>query len=206
MWGPAATTLERNDIGAASVPAMLFAMQKAVEPPGEARTDFDIFAGLAARLGFGDAFTEGRDEMGWLRHLYDLCRQQNAEAGVEMPSFDDFWAAGKFEFPRPTKPYVLFDSFRRAPEKRPLKTPSGRIEIYSETIAGFGYDDCPGHATWLEPAEWLGGHPPRYPLQLVAHQPPRPLPRPPRASHAGGPCGCGLWQAPPTGAPRRTSQ
>jgi biotin/methionine sulfoxide reductase len=169
---PAATTLERNDIGAASVPAMLFAMQKAVEPPGEARTDFDIFGRLAARLGFADAFTEGRDEMGWLRHLYDLCRQQNAESGVEMPSFDEFWTTGTFEFPRPEKPYVLFESFRRDPAARPLKTPSGRIEIYSETIAGFGYDDCPGHAAWLEPAEWLGSpQAQRYSLHLVSNQP-----------------------------------
>ena len=153
---PCTTTLERNDIGAASVPAMLFAMEKAIDPPGEARNDFDIFAGMAQRLGFGDAYTEGRDERGWLRHLYDVARQQNAEARIEMPDFDAFWEQGYLEFPRPDKPVVLFDRFRADPEAKPLKTPSGKFEIYSETIAGFRYDDCPGHATWLEPAEWLG--------------------------------------------------
>ena len=31
------------------------------------------------------------------------------------------------------------------PDKHRLATPSGRIELYSERIAGFGYDDCPPH-------------------------------------------------------------
>ena len=35
------------------------------------------------------------------------------------------------------------------PTATPLPTPSGRIELFSETIAGFGYADCPGHPTWL---------------------------------------------------------
>ena len=47
-----------------------------------------------------------------------------------------------------------------------------RSEIYSSTIAGFAYDDCPGHATWMEPAEWLGAaRAEDYPLHLVSNQP-----------------------------------
>ena len=42
------------------------------------------------------------------------------------------------------------------PDASPLGTPSGRIELFSEQIASFEYDDCPGHPTWLEPPEWLG--------------------------------------------------
>jgi len=169
---PCTTTLERNDIGAASVPATLFAMEKAIEPPGEARNDFDIFAHMADRLGFRDAYTEGRDERGWLRHMYDIARQQNAEAKIDMPDFDEFWDQGYVEFPRPHKPVVLFDSFRNDPAGRPLKTPSGKFEIYSKTIAAFGYDDCPGHATWLEPAEWLGAEKSRdYPFHMISNQP-----------------------------------
>jgi biotin/methionine sulfoxide reductase len=46
-------------------------------------------------------------------------------------------------------------------------TPSGRIELYSERIARFGYDDCPPHPSWLEPAEWLGAaSAANYPLHL----------------------------------------
>jgi biotin/methionine sulfoxide reductase len=169
---PSTTTLERNDIGVASVPATWFAMEKAIDPPGIARNDFDIFAGMAEVMGFHDAYTEGRDEEGWLRHIYDVARQQNAESGVEMPDFDAFRERGWFEFPRPDKPVVLLDSFRKDPEGKPLKTESGKIEIYSEKIASFGYDDCPGHAIWLEPAEWLGSDKAqRHPLHMVSNQP-----------------------------------
>jgi predicted metal-dependent enzyme (double-stranded beta helix superfamily) len=53
-----------------------------------------------------------------------------------------------------------------------LPTPSGRIEICSERIAGFGYADCPGHPVWLEPREWLGGPlARRFPFHLVSNQP-----------------------------------
>jgi biotin/methionine sulfoxide reductase len=53
-----------------------------------------------------------------------------------------------------------------------LRTPSGRIEIFSDKIASFGYEDCPGHPVWLEPQEWLGSEKSReYPLHLITNQP-----------------------------------
>lgn len=56
--------------------------------------------------------------------------------------------------------------------KNPLGTPSGKIEIYSNTIAEFKYDDCPPHPTWLEPTEWLGGaQAKKYPLHIVSPHP-----------------------------------
>ena len=62
--------------------------------------------------------------------------------------------------------------FRSDPAGAALKTPSGRIEIFSEAIASFGYDDCPGHPVWLEPAEWLGSPlAERHPPHLVSNQP-----------------------------------
>ena len=67
---------------------------------------------------------------------------------------------------------MLFEDFRRDPERHPLKTPSGRIEIVSEAVAGFDYADCPPHPTWIPPAEWLGSAvAERWPLHLVTHQP-----------------------------------
>jgi biotin/methionine sulfoxide reductase len=168
---PATMTLERNDIGAAALDRWLIAMKRVVAPYGEARNDYDIYAALAERLGAGAAYTEGRDEMGWLRHLYDVVRQQAARGAVEMPSFDDFWARGEIGFAAPDKPFVLFEDFRDDPDGARLNTPSGRIEIFSETIAGFGYDDCPGHPAWMAPVEWLGAPSPRYPLHLLSNQP-----------------------------------
>jgi len=169
---PATTTLERNDIGSSSRDRYVLAMQQAVEPVGQARADFDIFADLAGRLGFRESFTEGRDEMQWLRHLYDVSRQLAARQKVAMPDFDAFWAAGHLEIPMPDAPYVMFSDFRANPEAAPLRTPSGKIEIYSERIAGFGYDDCPGHPMWLPPVEWQGAPlAAEYPLHMLSNQP-----------------------------------
>ena len=89
-----------------------------------------------------------------------------------MPDFDTFWEQGYVEIPEPEKPYLLLEDFRRDPAAYPLKTPSGKIEVFSERIAGFGYDDCPGHPVWLEPCEWLGSEKAkRYPLHLLSNQP-----------------------------------
>jgi biotin/methionine sulfoxide reductase len=67
---------------------------------------------------------------------------------------------------------VMMDAFRADPEGQPLSTPSGKIEIFSERIAAFGYDDNPGHPAWVEPYEWLGSDVVKtYPLHLISNQP-----------------------------------
>ncbi|MEX2644058.1 MAG: molybdopterin-dependent oxidoreductase [Acetobacterales bacterium] len=164
---PATMTLERNDVGAASRDRFIFAMHKAIEPLGESRNDFDIFSALAERLDFRDAFTEGRDEQAWLRQLYDLTggRERNVD-------FETFWEQGYIEIPEPEEDEILLSHFRDDPERYRLPTPTGKIEVFSETVAKFGYDDCPGYPVWLEPAEWLGGErAKRFPLHLVSNQP-----------------------------------
>jgi Molydopterin dinucleotide binding domain len=81
-------------------------------------------------------------------------------------------AGGWFEIPQRAEEYVLFSEFRADPERHKLATPSGRIELFSERIARFGYDDCPPHPTWLEPAERLGARSVQtYPLHLISSQP-----------------------------------
>jgi biotin/methionine sulfoxide reductase len=169
---PATTTLERNDIGAAHRDRYVIAMQQAIAPVGEARSDFAIFSELARRLGCADAYTAGRDEMEWLRHLYGRWRDKLRTNEAAPPDFDGFWSEGFFEIPRRAEDYVFLSDFRADPDNRKLATPSGRIELYSERIAGFGYDDCPPQPTWLEPAEWLGAAQAKiYPLHLVSSQP-----------------------------------
>ncbi|MFT5181908.1 MAG: biotin/methionine sulfoxide reductase [Alphaproteobacteria bacterium] len=169
---PSTTTLERNDIGATSRDRFILAMEQTIEPLGEARHDYDIFCGLARRMGTEASFTEGRDEADWLRHLYDRARQQAAERDVTLPSFDTFWSEGHIEVSHPDAPHVMFADYRADPDLFRLSTPSGRIEIFSEAIDGFGYDDCPGHPTWIEPVEWLGGDvAARYPLHMISNQP-----------------------------------
>ncbi|MBM3224303.1 MAG: molybdopterin guanine dinucleotide-containing S/N-oxide reductase [Candidatus Tectomicrobia bacterium] len=169
---PCATTLERNDIGVSMFDGCYFAMQQAVAPVGDARSDYEVYSALATRLGFAEQFTEGRSEMDWVRHLYAEARQQAAQQQLELPPFEALWEAGTVNVPLPEHPPVLFGAFRQDPDANPLGTPSGRIEIFSKTIDSFGYDDCPGHPTWLEPAEWLGSaQTAQYPLHLLSNQP-----------------------------------
>src|SRR5262249_52463589 len=114
---PATTTLERNDIGAAHRDSFVVAMQQAIAPVGEARSDVAIFTALARRLGCEDAYTHGRDEMGGLRHLYDRWREKLRTNQAAIPDFDGFWKDGFLETPRRADDYVMFADFRAEPEK-----------------------------------------------------------------------------------------
>ena len=105
-------------------------------------------------------------------------RKRGAQ-GIPLPGFQQFWAEGFVELPPPERDFVLFEDFRRDPERHPLNTPSGRIEIVSDAIAGFDYDDCPPHPAWIAPAEWLGSPAAeRWPIHLVTHQPATPAAQP----------------------------
>jgi biotin/methionine sulfoxide reductase len=169
---PATAPLERDDIGASSLDRFMVAMKKAIEPPGASWTDFAIFRGLAERMGVGATFDEGRDEAEWLQLIYERARERAAQADMHWPDFDRFWDAGFVEIAPASKPYVIFEEFRKDPVGHRLETPSGRIEIFSETLAGFGDADCPGHPTWLAPDEWLGSpRAARFPLHLLTTQP-----------------------------------
>lgn len=162
---PATTALERDDIGSAASDRYMIAMHKAIEPVGEARDDYAIFAELSRRLDCMQVFTEGRDAGQWLRLLYEESRPRAGSFAIELPDFEEFWREGVFEVDYPSDDTVLLKAFRDDPQGNPLQTPSGKIEIFSETIAGFGYADCPGHPVWLDkPAQPL-------PLHLLSNQP-----------------------------------
>ncbi|ORM10579.1 molybdopterin guanine dinucleotide-containing S/N-oxide reductase [Prescottella equi] len=170
---PSTTSLERNDLACTRNDPLLVAMHAAVPRYADARDDYDTFAALAHRLGFGERFTEGRTAQQWIEHLYEQWRGfvLTDPAHGEAPAFDEFWRRG-FVRMRTEDGLSLFSDFRDDPERNPLTTPSGRIEIFSADIDGFGYDDCAGHPRWFEPDEWLGGpRAQRFPLHLIANQP-----------------------------------
>jgi molybdopterin guanine dinucleotide-containing S/N-oxide reductase-like protein len=160
---PVACLFERNDI--VQFWRYVVYQHKITEPMGEARTDFDIFKGLAQRLGFYDKLVmkmETEDE--WLRKLFSM-------SDVKM-SYDDFRKAGVYQLPVDEAPYVAFADFRADPKANPLKTPSGKFEIYSEAIAKFNYADCPPTPQFIEPFEWLGSaKTAQYPLHIVNKHP-----------------------------------
>ncbi|MES3000850.1 MAG: molybdopterin-dependent oxidoreductase [Pseudomonadota bacterium] len=169
---PVTASVERDDIGSAAREPLLVAMRKVMPAPGEARDDYEIFSALSRRLGVERELTEGRSVADWLRHMYAEWAVKMGKLGYVAPAFDAFWRSGALEMPLPDEPVVMLEAFRRDPMAHPLKTPSGKIELFSERIASFGYEDCPGFAAWMEPSEWLGS--PKaaaFPLHLLSNQP-----------------------------------
>ncbi|MBD8214778.1 molybdopterin guanine dinucleotide-containing S/N-oxide reductase [Erwinia persicina] len=169
---PVTTSLERNDIGGSSKDRFVLAMHQAIKPQHQARNDFDIFADLADRLGYRDTFTEKRNERQWIEHLYQQCAVAHQGKGIDFPSFDDFWQTGHVEIPASEKEWVFMEAFRQDPVAHPIKTASGKIELFSETIAGYQLPDFGPHPEWQPPQEWLGaplGE--RFPLHMISIQP-----------------------------------
>ncbi|EUB99852.1 Trimethylamine-N-oxide reductase (cytochrome c) [Rhizobium sp. CF080] len=165
---PATMTLEREDIGAAATDPRLIAMKRLAPPAGAARDDYEIFSELSRLMGTERAFTEGRDARGWMAHLYEPTRKALADRGWDAPDFEEFWRRGELALPSAPDDGGLLRSFRCDPKTTPLPTPSGRIELFSKTIADFGYDDCPGHPTWFAPEDQPDSN---HPFVLVANQP-----------------------------------
>lgn len=168
---PVSTSLERNDIAGNKRTNYVFAMHKAIEPLGEARSDFEIFDAIAAKLGVAEGFNEGRDEMGWIRHMYEESRTNAIEKlNFEMDDFETFWQRGYALVPTMDNHTYLAD-YRAAPEDHALPTESGRIVLGSETLAALDYADCPPHAAWIPPGEWLGSRQDDDELHLISNQP-----------------------------------
>lgn len=160
---PVTTSFERNDMTMTGDYSNqhLVPMKQVVPPQYEARNDFDIFAQLSELWEEGGhaRFTEGKSELEWLETFYNIAGERGAQQQVTLPPFEAFWQANKIiEMPENAKnaEFIRFAAFREDPAANPLKTPSGKIEIYSERIAAYGYADCPPHPAWLAPDEWQG--------------------------------------------------
>ncbi len=150
---PATMSLERDDIMMNRRDPTLLFMSKMFDPVGQARDDFAIFTEISDRLGFRDAFTEGRDTEGWLRHLWAQSENVAKDHGIALPSFDDFRAVGRFDVQDSVDTRVAFQDFVAAPDSNPLSSESGKLTLFNETIAAMDLHNCPGHPTWLPPVE-----------------------------------------------------
>lgn len=111
--------------------ACIYPMHKAVEPQWEQRPSWEICRGIAAELGLEKEFTEGRSQKDWIRWCYEETRRDNPE----LPEFEQFWKAGPTQLFNVKWDRIMFKDFRDDPAKHPLKTPSGKIEIYSSQLA-----------------------------------------------------------------------
>ncbi len=142
---------------------------KIVDPPGEAKSDYAICAGIAARLGVAEAYSEGRDEHGWVEWAIDHYRKTRFP---RMPGLETLESANAGLYARPVEtPAVAFADFRRDPVAHPLPTPSGRIEIFSKRLFDMNRpDDIPAVPKYVR--EWespFGPEAEDYPLQVVGH-------------------------------------
>ena len=107
----------------------------AQEPPGECRPSYDVCADIADKFGKRDEFTEGKTQEEWIQELYEAGAAEDAD----LPSWDEIREQGVYK--RELPPAIGLEAFRNDPEANPLKTPSGKIEIYSEQLADIA-------ATW----------------------------------------------------------
>lgn len=144
-------------------------MPQLVEPLGQTRSDYRICADIAERLGFGDAYTEGRDEREWVAWCLDRYR---ATRFPDLPALDDFERSNIGVYAKPvTKPAVAFEAFRADPGAHPLDTPSGKIEIFSARLHALNRpDEIPAVPKYVQ--EWespFGPEAARYPLQVMGH-------------------------------------
>ncbi len=126
-------------------------MPKLVEPPGEAKSDYRICAELAERLGFGEAYTEGRDERGWVEWCLEKYRETRFP---ELPCLEELLETNVGVYAKPvTQPAVGLADFYADPEQYPLETPSGKIEIFSKELYDLGRpEEIPAVPKYIQ--EW----------------------------------------------------
>jgi len=154
---PVTTHFERNDI----YPPWLkgrYAIysNKVVEPMYECKSDLEIFTELAKRLGISGYNTKTEDE--WLRSFVEES---------DIPDYDEFKRRGfhKFEL---KEPWVAFKKQIDDPDNNPFPTPSGKIEIYSETLAKMDFEKSK-YGSYIPPIpEYIPDPAAReYPLRLI---------------------------------------
>lgn len=97
----------------------------------ERRGAWEVCCDLAKRWGIEDAFTEGRSEGEWIRHLYEGDRERS----LGLPTFDQLLEEGLAWRADRTEPFVALADWRSDPDAHPLDTPSGKIELFSEQLA-----------------------------------------------------------------------
>ncbi len=164
---PTTSQYERNDIAMVGDYSRhgISPIKQLVEKQYEAQDDYQIFSDLCiayAGKELYDAYTEGKTEMDWIEQYYNIAYDvisKTPELITDMKPFKEFWEANKpitFHTTMESEAFVKYESFRNDPILEPLGTPSGLIELYSETIEKMNYDDCRPYPSWFEPIEWLG--------------------------------------------------
>jgi len=128
---PEASYLERYD-PLVPMKDYVFIRQPVIEPQGDGKSALWIYKELGTRLGLADFFQYNDEE--------DYLRQQLAPLGYTL---EEIRLHGYIEPPQEEKPTEI-----------KFNTPSGKVEVYSETLAKAGYPALP---TWEEPPQPIAG-------------------------------------------------
>ncbi len=113
---------------------------RVVEPAGEARNDYLIFAELAARLGYGERWPQTE------RAMVELALEGT---GID---YEELVASpAGVALPQPPRRHRKYETGELRPDGKPgFNTPTGRFEIASEWFRGHGYEPLP---VYTEPHE-----------------------------------------------------
>jgi anaerobic selenocysteine-containing dehydrogenase len=177
---PVNTKFEEDDIGADTVNLhfdTIFISDRCVEPVGESRSDYETVCAIAEKLGLLEKYTEGKSVPEWIKHGFDT-------SGVPEAGLTD-WEELKEKryYVIPTDPdWEKFPAglleFHNNPDKDPLKTPSGKIEFYSERLAKHFPDDKERGPVphWIEKDEYhderlSSERAKKYPLLCMSNHP-----------------------------------
>lgn len=133
---PDLMTVEQEDIipndYAGNMGYLIF-IQPATAPKFERKPIYWILSEVAKRLGddIHQRFTEGRTQEQWLQYLYAKMLARDPA----LPTYEALKAMGIYKRKDPDGHFVAYRDFRADPIAHPLKTPSGKIEIYSSQLA-----------------------------------------------------------------------
>ncbi len=137
---PATSQLEQADMHKPYGQLSLQYNTPAIEPLGEARSNWDVMRALATSMGFHESWLH-EDAESVMRGVLDASRPQNTT--LQGITFERLQAEGSLPFTIPPE--------REAPfADGVFSTPSGKVEIYSEQAAERGYDPVPG---WVPEVE-----------------------------------------------------
>lgn len=114
--------------------------QRVIEPLGEARNDYLIFAELADRLGYGHLWPQTEEDLVRIALLNKPVQLQELRTNPEGVSFDI-----------PEMKYRKYETgLLRVDGRSGFETPTGKFEITSEWFREFGYEPLP---VYTEPTE-----------------------------------------------------
>jgi len=163
---PATSSAEKNELMRpwTSGPYFIFS-NKAIEPLGECKSDLDIAAELAEKLGFKE-FKPYTEEQYLKRFV-----EKTPDMAEEISDYEKFKREGIHRISLP-EPVVAFKKQIEDPENNPFPTPSGKIEIFSRRVADIQDPLCPPIPKYIP--TWEDRNDPRvkkYPFQLLSPHP-----------------------------------